>query len=201
MGAMLAPAAVHQGMRTVWASVAERYRAYDLVLPGSATFICQAELCNAYCCRAYSVSLGDAEAERMQRSSGRQLIELLESEDGEPIRLPLAQPYLLKREENRCAQLRDTLACGEYEGRPNACRLYPHFILFIEGDTLRPLHGGRERMARALALALRGEDTAPDCTALLVRHTECPGFTGPPMSEEAWLDLFAETYRLQYEPL
>ena len=201
MVAMLAPTAVREGMRTVWASVAERYRAYDLVLPGSAAFICQAELCDAYCCRAYSVSLGDAEAERLQRTSGRQLIELLESEDGEPIRLPLAQPYLLKREDNRCAQLRDTLACGEYEGRPNACRLYPHFVLFIEQSTGRPLHGGRERMAHAMALALGGEGSAPDCTALLVRHTECPGFTGPPLEEDAWMALLAETYRLQYELL
>jgi len=33
----------------------------------------------------------------------------------------------------------------------------------------------------------------------LVRHNECPGFTGPPMDAAAWLGLFAETYRLQFE--
>jgi hypothetical protein len=183
-------------MRTVWESVAGRYLAYRLALPGSETFICQAELCDAYCCRAYSVELGEAEVERMARASGLQPVTFLESEGGEPIRLPLARPFLLRREENRCAQLRTDLGCGQYDGRPNACRLYPHFVLVFDPDSRRPVHSDEDAIRAAVEASVSGSDSK--CVALLLRHIECPGFTGPPMKERDWRELFEETYRLQY---
>lgn len=135
----------------------------------------------------------------MQRTSGLQPIQFLESEDGEPITLPLAQPYLLKRAGNGCAQLQDDLGCGQYESRPNACHLYPHFVIFVDPQTARPIHLELPAMRDALAAALNGGGgSAP--IALLLRHTECPGFTGPAMSEDDWRALFAQTFELQFPP-
>ena len=168
-------------------------------MPGSPTFICQAELCDAHCCRAFSVNLGESEVERMQRASGLRPLDFLESEDGVIVNLPLAQPYLLKRAENRCAQLAPGLSCGQYEGRPNACRLYPHFVLFIDPVSLRPVHAEMDGMRASFAAA-----TAPDArppglyVPLLLRHVECPGFTGASMSSVEWSGLFEDTFRLQY---
>jgi Fe-S-cluster containining protein len=183
-------------MQSVWESLAERYSAYQLALPGSPTFHCQPHSCDAYCCRAYSVSLGQPEAERMERASGKTFIEFLECEDGEPITLPLAQPYLLRRENNRCAQLNADLSCGEYEGRPNACRLYPHFVLFIDTASGRPVHSEIEGMRASLDYVF-GNDAGP-YLPLLLRHTECPGFTGAPMTAPEWRQLLITTAALQY---
>jgi Fe-S-cluster containining protein len=186
-------------MQSIWESLSARYEAYQLALPGSPRFICQAELCDAHCCRAFSVNLGDGEVARMERSSGLQPIEFLESEDGELVTLPLAQPYLLKRAENHCALLRDDLGCGQYDGRPNACHLYPHFIIFVDANTGRPVHLERPAMRTAFEAALAGSDEGGHM-ALLLRHTECPGFTGAPMGEGEWRELFVQTFELQYPP-
>lgn len=136
----------------------------------------------------------------MRDSSGRQPIHFLETEGDEPLKLPLAQPFLLKRTDNHCALLQDDLACGEYDGRPNACRLYPHFVLFIDPATRKPVHADVSAMHTAIEATLAGTVPTPGALVpLLLRHIECPGFTGPPMSFEDWRSLLAETFRLQYE--
>jgi Fe-S-cluster containining protein len=183
-----------------WRKVQHRYTAYGLVMPGEPSFICQAEKCEAHCCLVFSVSLGEREAERMQRFSGLELVDLVECEDGRPIHLPMAQPYLLKRDENRCAFLAPDLRCGQYEGRPDACRLYPHQMIFVDTATHRPVHGDVPRMRRAMEWALTGA-SSPDagCVPLFLRHLECPGFTGPPTTNEEWAALLARTYELQFQ--
>ena len=181
-----------------WAKVCERYAAYDLVLPGSATFECQPTLCDAYCCRSYSVNLGEAEVARMAAVSGLRPSRFLESEHGEPIVLPMAQPYLLKRARNRCALLGDDLRCSQYHGRPNACRLYPHFVVFIDTVQAKPVYGDTAAMSAAMDALRAGQEFA--LVPLLLRHVECPGFTGPPMTTGEWQALFESTYRLQYQP-
>jgi Fe-S-cluster containining protein len=186
-------------MQSIWESLSARYAAYQLALPGSPRFICQAELCNAHCCRVFSVNLGESEVERMQRASGLQPIQFLESEDGELVTLPLAQPYLLKRAGNHCAQLQDDLGCAQYEGRPNACHLYPHFVIFVDPESARPVQPEPVVMRSAMDAALDG-DALAHCVPLLLRHIECPGFTGPPMSETEWRELFEQTFALQYPP-
>jgi hypothetical protein len=35
-------------------------------------------------------------------------------------------------------------------------------------------------------------------TPLLLGHSECPGFTGEPIEEAEWWDLFEATYQMQY---
>jgi Fe-S-cluster containining protein len=185
-------------MESAWQSVAERLGAYTLALPGCPTFICQPALCDAHCCRAFSVNLGEQEVARMQAASGQHPVTFLESEDGRPITLPMAQPYLLKRAENHCAQLSPDLACGQYEGRPNACRLYPHFVIFVDEQTGRPVSGDQPGMRLSIERLHAGAALAP-YVPLLVRHVECPGFTGPPMNDAAWRTLFAETAQLQSE--
>ncbi len=187
-------------MHSVWESVAERFTAYTLALPTSPAFICQPQVCDAQCCRRFSVNLGDTEAQRFAKASGLQWSDFLECEDGKPIALPIAQPYLLARSGGACKQLRPDLGCGQYEGRPNACRLYPHFILFIDPVSARPVHGDEPGMARSFSTAMAGAEPAP-YVPLLLRHVDCPGFTGAPMGETEWARLFTETRLLQYPGL
>ncbi|MCK9517708.1 MAG: YkgJ family cysteine cluster protein [Dehalococcoidia bacterium] len=187
-------------VRAAWTRIEERWAAYDLHLPGSPSFICQAEACSAHCCKVYSVSLGERELERLSRFSGLEPVDLLETENGKPISLPLAQPYLLARDEGRCALLGDDLRCSQYHGRPEACRLYPHFVIFLNETTGRPVHGELREMSASMRMLLEGEQPEP-YLPLLLRHIECPGFTGPPLPADAWHQLAEETFRLQYLPM
>lgn len=180
-------------MSDAWKLAHERYAGYALILPGDATFICQAEACAAHCCKVFSVALTEHEVERLSRFSGKRAHEFLECEDGEPIYLPLADPYLLVRGDGQCGLLQDDLLCSEYEGRPDACRLYPHHVVFVDEATGRPASGEVEQFRRVIS---NGGDGG--LIPLFLRHLDCPGFTGPPISSEAWQELFIETYRLQY---
>jgi Fe-S-cluster containining protein len=181
-----------------WERIADRFPNYELVTPWSPSFICQAEACVAQCCKVFSVSLGEREVARMARSSGFTPLEFLEVVDGSPLTMPLAQPYLLARQEGKCTLLGEFHRCTQYEGRPDACRLYPHFVLFVEPETGKPTHADADGMKRSLAVALQREPGPAPYVPLLIRHLECPGFTGPALGEAAWLGLLAETARLQY---
>lgn len=184
-------------MAATWERVRERLGAYDLLLPGSASFVCRAQDCDVHCCRVFSVSLDEREAERMTARHGLQLVEFVECEDGAPIRLPLARPYLLARRDGGCAMLvPGSHFCGTYEGRPDACRQYPHHVLFVDPATARPVHGDLPRMKAALAALPRLPEGG--LVPLLLGHRECPGFEGPPLEQGAWLDLLRETAALQY---
>lgn len=183
-----------------WHSVADDYPAYRLLVPGDPSFVCQAEACNAHCCRAFSVSLGDREVERMTRASGLQPVEFLESEDGAPIVLPLLQPYLLARSDGHCGLLAADLSCGQYAGRPDACHLYPHQVLAVEAGSLAVAMMPRAETFAALEGALTCVPPPPAVVVipLLLRHAECPGFTGPALTPDTWTDLALATARLQY---
>lgn len=181
--------------RTRWAAAEGRFGAYALLEAGDASFVCQAAACAAHCCKVFSVSLGEAEVERLASSTGWQPVEFLEAENDRPIALPLAQPYLLKRRGQGCALLGEDLLCSVHPGRPDACRLYPHFVLLLGADG-RPTQPDADVLAAALAASAR--DVAHEPTAVLVRHLDCPGVTGPRLGEESWLALLVETARLQY---
>ena len=180
-----------------WADVAARFEAYHIVLPGSASFLCQPEVCTAYCCHAYSVSLSEADVARFRRFEQLEPIEFLElDEDGSPVTLPMAQPYLLARADNHCKMLGPDLGCNAYEGRPNACRLYPHFVVFWDAEAGRARTTPSKRTNASFEAAARGN--IHGLVPLLLGHSECPGFTGPPLDEIGWASLFARTYQLQY---
>jgi Fe-S-cluster containining protein len=179
-------------IRAAWAGVSGRLGAYGLLLPGSASFVCQAELCQAHCCRSFSVSLGDGEVARMA-ATGRQPITFLETEKGEPISLPLAQPYLLARRHGQCALLGRDLRCTAYEGRPDACRRYPHEVVFAGEGGLVRLEPAEQRAA--LEATVAGRAGSP--LALLLGHRECPGFTGPALTLDGWAARLRETLELQ----
>lgn len=181
-------------VRRTWARVARHYPAYTLLLPGDPAFICQPEACSAHCCRTFSVPVGDADVRRMQTVTGLQPADFLESEDGKPIALPLAEPYLLARRDGRCRLLGEDLACTRYEGRPTACRVYPHQVLWVSRKSGRPVSPGPGPVEQAIAASLAGSG---DAVALLLRHLECPGFTGPPLDERRWAALLLETARRQ----
>ncbi|MBI2764475.1 MAG: YkgJ family cysteine cluster protein [Chloroflexi bacterium] len=189
---------LHGACAECWELIAARYPNYELVTPWSPSFVCQAEACIAQCCKRFSVSLGEREVERMQRVSGFTPLDFLEVVDGSPLTMPLAQPYLLARREGKCVLLGELHRCTQYEGRPDACRLYPHFVLFVEPETGKPTHADAEGMKCSLAAALQREAGPAPYVPLLIRHLECPGFTGPALGEAAWLALLAETARLQY---
>ena len=190
-------AAFFAAMERAWAEAASRFEAYRLVLPGTPSFICQPEVCTAYCCHAYSVSLSEADVARFQRFEQLEPVEFLElDEDGTPVTLPMAQPYLLARAENHCKMLGNHLGCTTYEGRPNACRLYPHFVVFWDAEAGRARTTPSKRAGASFEAAVRGNILG--LVPLLLGHSECPGFTGPPIEADAWASLFRRTYQLQY---
>ena len=189
---------IYDQMSATWARVAARFPAYELLLPGSTAFVCKAEACEAHCCKVYSVSLGDREVGRLRSSSGLHMVEFLECEDGQPIVLPLAQPFMLARKSGTCALLGDDLRCGQYHGRPDACRLYPHFVIVFREQDARPIYSEVATVRAAVRAVVAGA-AYPEDEPLLLRHLECPGFTGAPLAEEEWRELIVETARLQYE--
>lgn len=178
----------------VWSRAAESYPAYAPVLPGDPQFICQPAACDAWCCRNLTVPVGESDAARLVTASGRPLRDLVESEAGEPILLPLADPYVLARDDGHCAQLGADLGCTVYAGRPSACRLYPHQVILLDPMTARP-RGSADAAASVEAL-LAGD--SPAALPVLVRHLPCPGFTGPPLSDEAWAALLRDIVALQF---
>jgi Fe-S-cluster containining protein len=141
-------------------------------MPGSPRFICQPEVCTAYCCHAYSVSLGDAEVARFRHFEGLEPVEFLElDEDSKPIMLPMAEPYLLARQDNHCKMLSPELGCSAYHGRPNACRLYPHFVVFWDTVEHRAVTIPTDETAAAF-------DWARDGHAPASRANRCQRKTG-----------------------
>lgn len=184
-------------MASAWVLLAPRYGAYSLVVPGAPSFVCQAEACSAHCCRAFSVNLGEGEVDVLSRWSGLEPVHFLELEDGEPITLPLAQPYLLARREGQCGLLGPDLRCTQYHGRPAACRLYPHFVVGFDRAEGQPVHGDSAGIRAAVERVLRGAE-ADGLVPLLLGHVECPGFTGPPLDEPGFLALLAQTAELQH---
>ena len=189
--------ALFESMRDAWRAASPRFEAYGLVLPGSPSFVCQPLVCTAYCCHAYSVSMGEAEMERFKRFQGLEPVQFLElDEDGTPVTLPLNQPYLLRREDNHCKFLSPELGCSAYHGRPNACRLYPHFVVFWDTEAGTARSVASKRVTASFEAGSRGNVLG--LVPLLLGHSECPGFTGPPIAEDAWFELFRNTYQLQY---
>ena len=179
-------------LRDLWKRVEARYGSYRLVLPGEPRFICQPHECDAYCCRAFNVAIGEGEAERLRAASGLDPARFLESEDGEPIALPLATPFVLGRRDGRCVFLDAELACEQYEARPSPCRSYPHQVVFVDAGSGRPARPSPEEARRAVEAVIAGRP-AGGATPLLLRHDQCPGFTGPPTTEAEWAALLRET--------
>lgn len=186
-----------EAMRAAWQSAASRFQAYQLVMPGSPAFVCQPKVCTAYCCHAYSVSMSEADVARFSRFESLEPVQFLElDEDRTPVTLPMAQPYLLARDDGHCKQLTAELGCGAYDGRPNACRLYPHFVVFWDAEAERARTTPSKRAEAAFAAAIKGSRYG--LTPLLLGHSECPGFTGEPLPDAEWWRIFRATYQLQY---
>lgn len=184
-------------LRTAWAEAASKYEAYNLVLPGDPSFLCQPQECDAYCCRTFSVSLGDREVAHFERESGLSPTAFLELEEGEPVALPLAQPFLLARTDGRCSMLGGDLGCTQYEARPDACRLFPYQLLFIDDERHRNVRPSAAERVAAVESMLRGE-AAAGVTVFLVGHTECPGFTAAPLTQADWEALVRRIFGLQF---
>ncbi len=180
-----------------WALIEERYTGYGLVLPGDPSFICQAERCDALCCRAYSVAVNDEEVERLAAATTFPAARFLECEDGEPINLPLERPFVLGREDDHCVFLSQDRSCQQYAARPDTCQLYPHQILFVNPSSGRVMQPSPAEQQQAVHALLAGDPVAGS-VPLLLRHLECPGFTGPPTNPADWAALLRVTYALQW---
>ena len=186
-------------MEAVWAEMAGRFGAYGLVIPGSTAFQCLMAACQKHCCNRYTVNLSDADVARVVRYSGLLPRDFLECEEGEPIALPLAQPFVLGRAHGTCVFLGEDMGCRQYTGRPNACRLYPHFALFVDRETGKPTYGDTPAIARSLDAWLSGRSDG--LVPVLMRHLDCPGFGGDrPLAESEWLSILTQTARIQYAP-
>ena len=181
-------------MESAWAAVSNRYEGYRLVLPGELSFLCQPDLCEAHCFRAFHVALGEEEVERL--AVVEPVSRFLEHEDGEPVNLPLARPFVLARQGGQCIFLSEELSCQGYQARPDACRLYPHQVVFVQAEVGRPSRPPINEALRALNALISGEYPGP-LVPLLLRHVECPGFTGRPMTADEWAEVLSDTYALQ----
>lgn len=187
--AALDPARLAARMADAWRSASSRFAGYHLLLPGSPSFVCRTDACEARCCHVFSVAMHDRDVAHFAHVTGLQPVHFLELEGGEPIRLPLAQPYLLARDDGHCRFLEPEHHCGVYEARPTACRLYPHFVIYWDCASARPVY----ESPPALAECASDGPVVP----LLLGHDDCPGFDGPPLSTETWLALLRETDHLQ----
>ncbi len=104
-----------------------------VVRPGSPSFRCLADACEAMCCRnPYRVDLGESELALL--AGAVDISDLIEAR---------ASMRLMRQIDDRCVLLSDDLRCGAYEARPIGCRDYP-FRLGVGGD-------GRALIVRDLA--------------------------------------------------
>ncbi|KAA0232985.1 hypothetical protein EDM76_09515 [bacterium] len=192
-------------LRELWGRVASRCPEFDLVLPGTASFVCQAAGCPAHCCRVFTiVPLGGREVVRLSRASGLPPLELVECEDGEPLThraFPPTRPYFLARREGVCRFLGADLLCCQYEGRPDACRVYPFYVFFFDPATYLPMRPEWRMMRSAVDRLTGGNAVRAESgpVPLLLRHAGCPGSAGPALRRVGWLTLVEETFRLQYD--
>jgi Fe-S-cluster containining protein len=198
---------VESRLRDLWTRVAKHCAAFELVLPGSASFVCQAAACPVHCCKVFGiVPVSEDEIQRLSRFSGLERVQLVETRDGRPLvlpELPANRPYHLSRTaDGACALLGDDLFCSQYEGRPDACRVYPHYVFFFDSQTERPVIADDAEGREAIAHLVAGDIAAAEGQLLpvLLRHGGCPGFTGPALGREEWLALVQATFQLQYEP-
>lgn len=186
-------------MASAWNLMSERFAAYELVIPGTTAFTCLMAACSQHCCNRYTVNLSERDVDRVVRHSRLAPREFLECEEGEPLSLPLAQPYVLSRAQGTCVFLGPDMGCQQYEGRPNACRLYPHFVLFVDPATAKPTYGDMVAIQESLCDFLSGN--ASLLVPVLMRHRACPGFEGDRLvTEFEWFAILRETARIQYAP-
>ena len=75
----------------------------------------------------------------------------------------------------------------------------PHFVVFWDAEAGRARTTPSKRAAAAFEAASKGNLYGQ--VPLLLGHVECPGFTGPPIAEADWFELFRVTYQLQYAPV
>ena len=101
--------------------------------PGSPSFRCLADECDAMCCRSpYRVDLGEDEVVRL--AGELDVAEVLDER---------ASMVLMCQSNEACVLLGDDLRCGAYEVRPDGCRMYPF--------RLEESEAGEERVVRDLA--------------------------------------------------
>ena len=96
-----------------------------VVRPGTPSFRCLADECDAMCCRSpYRVDLGEDEVNRL--AGELDVSEALEER---------ASMVLLLQIDGTCALLTDDRRCSAYEVRPTGCRAYP---FRLERESGRP---------------------------------------------------------------
>ncbi len=186
-------------MQAAWSLAEARLATYRLVCPGEPSFRCLASECPTNCCVPYTVALSAEDLDRLVRVTRRPVRELVECEGEEPVVLPLAEPYVLAREGGRCRFLGADGLCTVYEGRPNACRLYPFQVVFVERESGKPRAGTPRLVSRARDLFTSGTaDEHEPVLPLLLRHAACPGMVGPPLDVGEWRRLALQVLELQY---
>lgn len=182
-------------VRAAWGLIAPRFGGYELVLPDTPAFRCLSSACPANCCRPYSVPLDEEDLARFVGRSGLPVEEVVECEEGRPVVLPLAEPYLLARSGGACKFLASDGRCQQYDARPSACRLYPFQALLVDEGAARIVSPSARRLRDAFA-ALDGVGSG--VVPVLIRHRACPGFVAEPLGEARWRELLRSVMELQY---
>lgn len=200
-----------------WSAVArEKWRAIApdaperLMGPGSTSFRCQPDVCDALCCGApYLAGTSERDVAGL-REAGEETIHFLDIDPGELTELfdqgqRWSQIVTLRQESGRCVFLQDERRCGVYDQRPDGCALYPYRIVFVplEGERIAVTIDSVEAMDRSVRIALGwaglggvAPDGEPAYVPLVLRDMACPGFTEAPMSSDDYAALLERIWEL-----
>ena len=214
-------AAARRGAVERWSAVArEKWRAIApdaperLVGPGSPSFRCQPNICDALCCGApYLAGTSERDVAGL-REAGEETIHFLDIDPGELTELfdqgqRWSQIVTLRQESGRCVFLQDERRCGVYGQRPDGCALFPYRIVFVprEEERIAVTIDSVEAMDRSVRIALgwtaggggfKGSAAGglPEYVPLVLRDMSCPGFTEAPMGSEDYAALLERIWEL-----
>lgn len=181
--------------RAKWALIAPQ-APERLIGPGSPSFRCVPDTCDAMCCRSpYLAGMSERDVALLNQA-GHQTLDFLDIDPsdlqdllGQGLRW--SQIITLRHEDDSCVFLQDGRSCGVYANRPDGCMLYPYRFVFVprEGDQIATHVDGVELLDRSVRIALGWESGEPDFIPLMLRDMSCPGFTEDPLDPSGYHDL------------
>ena len=167
----------------------ERRSALRPYMPGNPTFICAKEKCTKTCCkfsRSHLVVVWGEFADAVKDQYGLEYKDFIAQYPG--------FHALKSREERKCVFVDDCNHCKIYDLRPPQCVSYPFELAFfrlkpngkLSLENTTDVYRHAEMARKPLEFYKAG---SPDnfLIPLVVYDSDCPGFTGPPLSIEEYL--------------
>jgi Fe-S-cluster containining protein len=165
-------------------------------LPGTPKFICAQEKCTKTCCKfsqSHLVVVWGEFADKVKAERGLEYTDFIDQYPG--------FHALKSRDQRKCVFVDDNNHCGIYNLRPHQCVSYPFELAFFR---LRPngtlsLENTSDVYRRAESakepLEFYKAGSAYDfLIPIVVYDSDCPGFTGPPISTEEYLKMAGEIF-------